>query len=66
MISIFKEIRAIETGEADKEDNAPKRAPHTAQDLATEPWGRSYSRESAAFPAAVDQGIQVLAARRQN
>ncbi len=51
MISIFGEIRAIETGEADQEDNALKRAPHTAQDLATEPWGRSYSRESAAFPA---------------
>ena len=51
MISIFGEIRAIETGEADKEDNALKRAPHTAQDLAAEPWGRSYSRESAAFPA---------------
>jgi glycine cleavage system P protein (glycine dehydrogenase) len=51
MISIFGEIRAIETGEADPEDNALKRAPHTAQDLAVEPWGRSYSRESAAFPA---------------
>jgi glycine dehydrogenase len=51
MISIFGEIRAIETGEADKEDNALKRAPHTAQDLVAEPWGRSYSRESAAFPA---------------
>jgi len=51
MISIFGEIRAIETGEADKEDNVLKRAPHTAQDLAAEPWGRSYSRESAAFPA---------------
>ena len=51
MISIFGEIRAIETGEADKDDNALKRAPHTAQDLVAEPWGRSYSRESAAFPA---------------
>jgi glycine dehydrogenase len=51
MILIFGEIRAIETGEADPEDNALKRAPHTAQDLAVEPWGRSYSRESAAFPA---------------
>jgi glycine dehydrogenase len=51
MVSIYGEIRAIETGEADKEDNALKRAPHTAQDLAAEPWGRSYSRESAAFPA---------------
>jgi len=51
MISIFGEIRAIETGEADREDNALKRAPHTAQDLVVEPWGRSYSRESAGFPA---------------
>jgi glycine dehydrogenase len=51
MISIFGEIRAIETGEADPQDNALKRAPHTAQDLAAELWGRSYSRESAAFPA---------------
>jgi glycine dehydrogenase len=51
MISIFGEIRAIETGEADREDNALKRAPHTALELAVEPWGRSYSRESAAFPA---------------
>jgi glycine dehydrogenase len=51
MIAIFGEIRAIETGEADREDNALKKAPHTAQDLAAEPWGRSYSRESAVFPA---------------
>jgi glycine dehydrogenase len=51
MISIFGEIRAIETGEADREDNALKKAPHTAQDLANEPWARSYTRESAAFPA---------------
>ena len=51
MISIYGEIRAIETGEADRLDNVLKKAPHTAQDLLTEPWNRSYSRESAAFPA---------------
>jgi len=51
MISIYGEIRAIETGEADREDNVLKRAPHTAQDLLAENWDRSYSRESAAYPA---------------
>ena len=51
MISIYGEIRAIETGEADRQDNVLKRAPHTAQDLLAESWDRSYSRESAAFPA---------------
>src|ERR1700745_4088314 len=51
LISIYGEIRAIETGEADRQDNVLKRAPHTAQDLLAESWDRSYSRESAAFPA---------------
>jgi glycine dehydrogenase len=51
MISIYGEIRAIETGEADREDNVLKRSPHTAQDLLSDNWDRSYSRESAAYPA---------------
>jgi glycine dehydrogenase len=51
MISIHGEIRAIETGEADREDNVLKHAPHTAQDLLADSWQRSYSRESAAYPA---------------
>jgi glycine dehydrogenase len=51
MISIYGEIRAIETGEADRRDNVLKRAPHTAQDLLSDQWDRSYSRESAAYPA---------------
>src|ERR1700675_3015970 len=51
MISIYGEIRAIETGEADREDNVLKWGPHTAQDLLAESWDRSYSRESAAYPA---------------
>jgi glycine dehydrogenase len=51
MISIYGEIRAIETGEADREDNVLKRSPHTAQDLLSDSWDRSYSRESAAYPA---------------
>jgi len=51
MIAIHGEIRAIETGEADKEDNALKRAPHTVQELLAEKWERGYSRQSAAYPA---------------
>ena len=51
MISIYGEIRAIETGEADREDNVLKWAPHTAQDLLADTWDRGYSRESAAYPA---------------
>jgi glycine dehydrogenase len=51
MTSIYGEIRAIETGEADKEDNLLKRAPHTAQDLLVENWEHAYTRESAAYPA---------------
>jgi glycine dehydrogenase len=51
MISIYGEIRAIETGEADREDNVLKRSPHTAQDLLSDQWDRGYSRESAAYPA---------------
>lgn len=51
MISIYGEIRAIETGEADREDNVLKLSPHTAQDLLADTWERSYSRESAAYPA---------------
>jgi glycine cleavage system P protein (glycine dehydrogenase) len=51
MISIYGEIRAVETGEADREDNALKCAPHTAQDLLVENWEHGYGRESAAYPA---------------
>jgi glycine dehydrogenase len=51
MISIYGEIRAIETAEADREDNVLKWSPHTAQDLLADIWDRTYSRESAAYPA---------------
>jgi glycine dehydrogenase len=50
MIAIYGEIRAIETGEADRQDNALKRAPHPAEDLLAEDWPRSYTRASAAYP----------------
>ena len=51
MLSIREEIRAIERGKSNPEDNALKFAPHTAADLATE-WPHGYDREQAAFPVA--------------
>jgi glycine dehydrogenase len=49
MLSIREEIRAVESGEIDPEDNPLKNAPHTVQDLAGE-WTSGYSREQAAYP----------------
>lgn len=50
LVSIREEIRAIEEGRADREDNPLKRAPHTARDLTGE-WDRAYTREQAVYPA---------------
>ena len=52
MISIREEIRAIEEGKVDKEDNLLKNAPHTAESLIASDWQHPYSRESAAYPSA--------------
>ena len=51
MIAIRGEIQAIETGQADRDNNLLKNAPHTAADLVSE-WHRPYSREQAVFPTA--------------
>jgi glycine dehydrogenase len=52
LISIHGEIQAIESGAADRQNNLLKGAPHTADMVATDKWGKPYSREQAAFPAA--------------
>ena len=49
MLSIRDEIRAIEDGQIDAENNPLKNAPHTMQDLVKE-WNRPYSREQGCFP----------------
>ncbi|MGK2926335.1 MAG: aminomethyl-transferring glycine dehydrogenase [Lysobacterales bacterium] len=49
MLTIREEIRAIEQGLSDPNDNALKHAPHTPADLAGE-WPHSYSRAQAAYP----------------
>ena len=51
MIDIREEIREIENGEADDENNLLKRAPHTLAALTADTWDRPYSRERAAFPS---------------
>ena len=51
MISIRSEIAAIESGLQDRLDNPLKQAPHTVDDIVSDDWTRSYSRQTAARPA---------------
>lgn len=50
LISIREEIAEIEKGDADKEDNVLKNAPHTVQVVTQTEWNHTYSREKAVFP----------------
>jgi len=52
MIAIRDEIRAVEEGRADREDNPLKHAPHTARAVVSDGWNHAYSRETAAYPLA--------------
>jgi len=52
MIQIRDEIRAIEDGKLDREDNPLKNAPHTATMVSASEWTHAYPRELAAFPLA--------------
>ncbi len=53
MIQIRDEIRAIENGSLDRDDNPLKHAPHTATMVAGSEWTHAYTRELAAFPLPV-------------
>ncbi|GAB3358152.1 aminomethyl-transferring glycine dehydrogenase [Lysobacter tyrosinilyticus] len=50
MIQIRDEIRAVEEGKLDREDNPLKNAPHTATAVSASDWTHAYPRELAAFP----------------
>ena len=52
MIAIRAEIREIEEGRADRQDNPLKRAPHDVAALMDDDWDRAYGRQVAAFPCA--------------
>lgn len=49
LLSIREEIAAVESGLADRDDNALRNAPHPMADLLDD-WNHPYSRESAAYP----------------
>ena len=52
MIAIRGEADRVAAGEWPRDDNPLFNAPHTAEDLTVDDWGRSYGRELAAYPVA--------------
>jgi glycine dehydrogenase len=50
LIAIREEIRRIEKGALDRDNNPLVNAPHTLDDIAGAAWGRPYSIEEAVFP----------------
>ncbi len=50
LLSIFDEIKEVESGQADAEDNLLKNAPHTDKVLIGNEWNHAYGREQAAYP----------------
>jgi glycine dehydrogenase len=59
LIAIRGEIREIETGEADRENNLLKNAPHPLADLLADNWDRPYARDRAGFPTAATREHKV-------
>ena len=51
MIAIREEIREIDEGRSDRDDNPLKGAPHSAAAVTSDSWDHPYSREQAAWPA---------------
>jgi len=51
LIAIRQEIRDIEEGRSDRENNVLRNAPHTAAEIADDNWNRPYSRQQGAYPA---------------
>ena len=52
MTRIRGEIRAVEEGRMDREDNPLKHAPHTAAMACADAWPHGYARETAVYPLA--------------
>jgi glycine dehydrogenase len=50
LIEIRNEIREVENGKVDKDNNVLKHAPHTAAVITADEWTRPYSRQKAAYP----------------
>jgi glycine dehydrogenase len=56
MIAIREEIRGVEEGRLERQDNPLKNAPHTVREVTSDQWTHPYTREQAAFPAAWVRG----------
>jgi glycine dehydrogenase len=50
LVAIREEIRAIEEGRLDAEDNPLRNAPHTAAMVSADDWSHPYGRQQAAYP----------------
>ncbi|KPA86695.1 putative mitochondrial glycine dehydrogenase [Leptomonas pyrrhocoris] len=50
LISIRREIAAVERGDQPKDNNVLTNAPHTAKCVTGDEWNRPYSRQLAAYP----------------
>ena len=50
MVSIREEIREIENGESDVENNVLRNAPHTVEETTSDEWNHGYSRQKAVYP----------------
>jgi glycine dehydrogenase len=50
LIEIRNEIREVEEGKADRQENVLKNAPHTAAVITADEWTKPYSRQKAAYP----------------
>ncbi len=68
MNSIAKEVKEIENGEADKDNNVLKMAPHTFSELSSDSWDHPYSRSKAGYPLPYikDKKFMVSVARVDN
>jgi glycine dehydrogenase len=51
LIAIREEVRAIERGAADRDDNPLRNSPHPMRAVVSDSWSHAYGREEAAFPA---------------
>ncbi|MCF8302494.1 MAG: aminomethyl-transferring glycine dehydrogenase [Bacteroidales bacterium] len=58
MITIREELREIEEGKADKENNVIKNAPHTVCMITNDDWDFPYNRQKGAFPAECDRNTK--------
>ena len=50
LLAIRAEIRAIETGDMDRDDNPLRNAPHTMQEIGRDEWQHPYTRSQAGWP----------------